>query len=111
MPKLPLFLANWIFSMPIFRKPVFLATTTSESPLDDELPRGVVLVEVRDGYLKWAHLVCPKCGDHIQLPLAGKRPWKVSVDLLRRPTFSPSIWEQKHCGAHFFIRKGSIVWC
>jgi Family of unknown function (DUF6527) len=111
MRMLPLNLANWIFSMPVLRRPSFLATIASESPLDHELPPGLVVVEVRDDYLKWAHMVCPKCGDHIQLPLAGKRRWRISIDVLRRPTLSPSIWERRSCGAHFYIRKGKISWC
>ena len=48
---------------------------------------------------------------HIQLPLAGKQRWSVNVDYLRRPTIAPSIWETDSCGAHFFVRKGELLWC
>jgi hypothetical protein len=45
------------------------------------------------------------------LPLAGKEKWTVKVDLLRRPTLHPSIWERRTCGAHFFVRRGRRLWC
>ncbi|WP_428841303.1 DUF6527 family protein [Bradyrhizobium barranii] len=31
--------------------------------------------------------------------------------LTDRPTVAPSIWQTGSCRAHFFIRKGVIVWC
>jgi hypothetical protein len=61
--------------------------------------------------LKWTHLLCPKCGDHIELPLAGRERWSVKTDFLRRPTLAPSVWEKATCGAHFFVRKGKVLWC
>ncbi len=92
-------------------RPSFLADEVSECPAREELLPGILLVEMRGGYLKWAHLRCPKCGDHIQLPLAGSGSWSINLDLFRRPTLAPSIWEQATCGAHFFVRKGKLLWC
>lgn|SRR5581483_3972607 len=109
--QIPLQFVEWFYRIPFIRRPYFLTATISESPSLAELRRGMVLIEIRDGYLKWAHLSCPKCGEHIQLPLAGKEKWSLNVDTLRRPTFVPSVWERASCGAHFFIRKGVLVWC
>jgi hypothetical protein len=109
--QFPLRLVEWLYSMPFMRRPYFLATAVSECPSSVELQAGLVLIEKREGYLKWAHLSCPRCGDHIQLPLAGDKRWSVDVDILRRPTFAPSVWEQASCGAHFFIKKGKLLWC
>jgi len=93
------------------RPPQYLAHDVTESPTQDELRPNALFVEVRGGFLKWVHLPCPKCGEHIQLPMAGKERWSIKVDILRRPTLTPSIWQTNSCGAHFFVRKGSIVWC
>lgn len=109
--SIPISLAERILKLPFMRRPKYLAQQVRESPSPEELRPHLLFVEVRDGFLKWAHLSCPKCGDHIQLPMAGKVNWKLRMDFLRRPTVSPSIWESNSCGAHFFIRKGDILWC
>lgn len=111
MRFLPLFLLEFVFRLPFLPRPAFLVDVVSECPSREELHSDMVLVEIRGGYLKWAHFQCPKCGDHIQLPLAGSDRWSIKVDLLRRPTLAPSIWEQPSCGAHFFVRKGNLLWC
>jgi hypothetical protein len=90
--------------------PSLLAVTAPESPALEELRADIVVLEIRDGYLKWAHL-CPRCGDRIQLPLPGKDKWTLKIDPLRRPTLHPSIWERRSCGAHFFVRRGRRLWC
>jgi hypothetical protein len=107
---LPFSLVENLFRLPFLRRPRFLAKGAPESPTEDELQPNLVIVEIRDRHLKWAHLLCPKCGDHIELPLAGKARWSIKVDLLRRATLAPSIWEKASCGAHFFLRKGEVLW-
>ncbi|MBZ5700408.1 MAG: hypothetical protein LAN84_01020 [Acidobacteriia bacterium] len=111
MRRLPLSLIERIFCLPFMRRPRFLALAAPESPSLEELRPNLMVLEIRGGYLKWAHLSCPKCGDHIQLPLVGTTRWSVKVDLLRRPTLAPSIWETESCGAHFFVEKGELLWC
>lgn len=106
---LPLFVAEFIFGLPLLRRPVYLVKIVPESPSEEELPPDLLLIEIREGHFKWAHIKCPKCGDHISLPLAGKERWKINIDLLRKPTIEPSIWESQTCGGHFFVRKGSIL--
>lgn len=110
MKALSLALAECVFRLPWMRRPKWLTIAAGGRPSDDALRRDLVILEVREGYLKWAHLVCPRCGDHIELPMAGREKWTVKVDWLRRPTFSPSIWERATCGAHFFIRGGTLRW-
>jgi len=111
MQRLPLTIVELIFRLPFMRRPRYLMQTAAETPATEELRENAIVLEIRDGYLKWAHLACPKCGDHIQLPLAGKERWSVNVDYLRRPTLAPSIWETDSCGAHFFVKKGELLWC
>jgi hypothetical protein len=110
MRVLPLAFVEWVFRLPWMRRPYWLATVADGRPSDEALHAGLVILEVREGYLKWAHLLCPKCGDHIELPMAGREKWTVKLDWLRRPTLSPSIWERATCGAHFFIRGGKPRW-
>lgn len=111
MISIPLALAEAVFGAPFLSRPHLLASEVSECPSDAEMRRGILFIEKRDGHLKWAHLKCPKCGDHIQLPLAGSDRWAVRLDLLRRPTVIPSIWERAGCGAHFIVRRGGLLWC
>lgn len=108
---IPLKLVERLYRLPFAQRPVFLVQDVTERPSSRELRPGMVLVEKRDGYLKWAHFRCPRCRDPIELPLAGKERWSISIDLLSRPTFHPSVWEKTSCGAHFFIRKGRLLWC
>lgn len=110
MWALRLVVAEWLFRLPWMRRPKWLATVADSRPSDDALRPDLVILEIREDYLKWAHLICPTCGDHIELPMAGCEKWTVKVDWLRRPTFSPSIWERATCGAHFFIRRGEPFW-
>ena len=111
MHRLPLTFVELIYRLPFLCRPRLLAKVAPESPALEELRPNLMVLEIRGGHRKWAHLSCPKCGDHIQLPLAGKERWFVKVDYLRRPTIAPSIWETESCGAHFFITKGDLVWC
>src|SRR5258708_1843595 len=109
--QIPLTIIEGICRLRLLRRPQFLSKVVSECPSSEEITRGLVFVEKRGGYSKWAHLVCPRCGDHVQLPLAGQERWSVKVDFLGRPTIQPSIWEESSCGAHFFVRKGELLWC
>jgi hypothetical protein len=104
-------LASFLFWLGLVRRPQLLSRTVAESPSDDELDADHVFQEIRDGWPKWAHLRCPKCGEHIQLPLAGSGAWSLTRDLLNRPTLAPSVWERRSCGAHFYVRAGAILWC
>lgn len=109
--NLPLRLVENVYRSGLGHRPEFLVKQVPEAPSSNDLVKGLLLVEIRGGYLKWAHLSCPKCGEHVQLPLTGSGQWSVKIDLLCRPTIKPSIWEKASCGAHFFITKGRIRWC
>jgi|SRR5579864_3536124 len=109
--QLPLSFIEWLARLGIWKRPAFLAIDVPEGPDENELVDGIILREVRDGYAKWAHFGCPKCREHIRLPLAGNKRWTFESDWLRRPSLHPSIWQTGSCGAHFFVRRGSVVWC
>ncbi len=66
------------------------------------------------GYLWYAALLCPCCcGEVIYLNfLPEQRPrWHIVSDEDSPITLEPSVWRQKGCWSHFFIRDGRIVWC
>ena len=96
MRRLPLAFVERIFRLPFMQRPRLLVHTSHKSPSAEELPPNLMIIEIRSGYLKWVHLLCPKRGDHIQLPLAGAERCSISVDLLRRPTLAPSIAPPLH---------------
>lgn len=96
----------------LIRRPHFLCVDVDEAPLDVELKPDLVYREVRRSHPKWAHFTCPRCGEHIQVPVAASAGnWRISIDWLNRPTLAPSIWETETCGAHFVVQRGELLWC
>jgi hypothetical protein len=102
---------EWLARLRVWRRPDLLTLDVSDAPDDDELLSSVLAREVRDGYPKWAHFLCMRCGEHIRIPVAGPQGWALTVDWLRRPTLSPSVWQTGSCGAHFFLQRGRIIPC
>jgi len=110
--KLPLKWVEWLAQHRLIRRPRLLCIEVAEAPIESELVPSFLYQEVRGDFPKWAHFVCPRCKSHIQVPItASTNNWRLSVDWLRRPTLHPSIWETESCGAHFFVRRGDLVWC
>jgi hypothetical protein len=109
MINAPLWLVRMLVAIELVEQPDFLASDVAERPGEAELQAGVILREVRGGFPKWAHLKCPWCGEHIELPLAGSHAWRMSADFLGRPTITPSVWQTGSCGAHFFVRQGKLL--
>jgi len=65
-------------------------------------------------YLWAAAMICPcGCKEVINLNLLKTvRPrWSVHEHPNGTVTLSPSVWRQKGCRSHFFVRKGRIDWC
>ncbi|WP_460931245.1 DUF6527 family protein [Oleiagrimonas citrea] len=57
---------------------------------------------------------CPcGCGQIIELMLIHEvRPrWDLRVDEAGRPSLHPSIWLQRGCRSHFWLKHGRIHWC
>jgi hypothetical protein len=60
-----------------------------------------------------AALTCPcACGDTIQLNLIKEASpcWTIVKHSDETISVRPSVWRQKGCGSHFFIRHSQIVW-
>lgn len=110
--RIPIRLVEWLCERRLIRRPRLLCVDVAEGPLDAEIRSDLLYREVRKSYPKWAHLACPRCGEHIQLPIAASpNNWTLRIDWLHRPTLHPSVWETASCRAHFLIRRGELVWC
>lgn len=84
----------------------------------EELPRrisgGVVYIVGENGHVWAAAMICPcGCGETIHMNLLPEaRPrWTFEQHTDRSVSLHPSVWRQKGCRSHFFVRRGAIVWC
>ena len=68
-----------------------------------------------EGEHLWAGaMICPcGCKEVIQLNLLKQvRPrWRAQVHKDGSVSLMPSVWRQKGCRSHFFVRHGAIDWC
>jgi hypothetical protein len=83
----------------------------------DELPERLssahLYVVGERGEDWFAAMSCPcGCGATIDLNLVptGRPCWTLTVHPDGSPTLSPSVWRQVDCRAHFFVKRGQIVW-
>ena len=92
--------------------PVFRYEHVDDFP-DTLIPTYVYLAGEK-GNLWAAAMMCPcGCGEVIELNLLKQaRPcWSVREHLDGSVSVQPSIWRQKGCRSHFFVRNGRIDWC
>lgn len=72
------------------------------------------LVLAREDKEDWAVAFrCPcGCGNRIELMLIEEAipNWKLNIDPEGKPTLHPSIWRQKGCKSHFWLRNGKVTW-
>ena len=82
--------------------------------LPPTLPRRDLIL-VRDEEDDWCvGMRCPcGCGHIIELMLLReiKPRWDLQVDAAGRPTLHPSVWLQRGCRSHFWLKHGRIHWC
>lgn len=106
-------IAAWVFlKRRAPRVPLYRAQRIEDLP-DIFKPLTVYLVG-EDDHLWAAALICPcGCGERIELNLLPQaRPcWSVERHPGGTVTLMPSVWRQKGCKSHFFVRNGRIDWC
>jgi hypothetical protein len=93
--------------------PAPFAIVLVEDLPDEPRPRTLYLAG-EPGHPWCAALACPcGCGDVIRLNLLGDaRPcWSVVEHRDGTVSVEPSVWRQKGCRSHFFVRRGYIDWC
>jgi hypothetical protein len=73
------------------------------------------LVLARDGDEDWCvGMRCPcGCGHVIELLIIreAKPRWDIQIDRKGFPSLSPSVWRQKGCRSHFWVKGGRVHWC
>ena len=76
-------------------------------------PEEFLVVKYKDK-LYWALFECP-CGCHevITLPLKEEQNpnWTFNTSKNSRPTLNPSVWRNKGCQSHFWVKDGIVKWC
>ncbi len=96
------------------QKPDFLFSLVEEHPIDTEIQRGIIYVVGGNNYKKWAYFRCPSDQTEIiQLSLMeNHRPrWRIQWDWLERPTIFPSVRQNAGSFAHFWVRRGNVIFC
>ena len=95
------------------RRPlVFRCARVEEFP--DRLEREKIYLAGEGSNLWGATMLCPcGCGEAIELNLLKQvRPcWRASEHPDGTVSLVPSVWRQKGCRSHFFVRHGRIEWC
>lgn len=106
-----LYLLIWLR---IVERPDLVVTVMLEQPANKDLKPGKIVIVGERLSPKWAVLKCPgHCGHIMRLPLMSRASprWTVQSDWLGRPTASPSVHQKNACRAHYWIKKGKVIWC
>lgn len=96
--------------------PVLFArvSVVDASPRNEQVAAGQLYCVVSASKPKWSLFRCPcGCGDVITLSLqaAHKPRWRVTNSDSGRPTLFPSVWRDKGCLSHFWLKDGRVFWC
>ncbi len=107
------YLPRWLFSLWMPRKPkLFRCIRVDEFP--DKIDGSKVYLAGEGDNLWAAAMLCPcGCGEVIELNLLQQaRPcWSAQEHPDGTISLAPSVWRQKGCRSHFFVRHGLIDWC
>lgn len=107
------FLPRWLLAhWPLGTPRLFRSVRVDEFP---ETLDPLKLYLAGEGEHLWAAaMICPcGCKEVIELNLLTKvRPcWSVQEHANGLVSLAPSVWRQKGCRSHFFLRHGRIDWC
>jgi len=114
--------AAWLLRLWPWRRAVPAPPPPLPPPLatvhTDEVPEppapGRLYVVGEGGHAWYAVLACPcGCGATVHLSLLdGDRPrWALTEHDDGTATLWPSVWRNRGCRSHFFVRRGRIAWC
>jgi hypothetical protein len=108
-------LARWLEWKPrLFRRKARLFRFARVDEFPDSLESSTVYLAGEGEHLWAAAMICPcGCGEIIELNLLKQvRPcWSVKQHPDGLVSLTPSVWCQKGCRSHFFVRHGRIDWC
>lgn len=94
------------------RRGRFVAHHADEEP--DHPATRTVHVVGEGGHLWFASFSCPcGCGETIKVSLlkTGRPRWSVTEHWDGTVSLRPSVWRQRGCKSHFWLRRGKIHWC
>lgn len=86
----------------------------NKTPGKDSVADGEFVAVVYKNEPYWAMFKCP-CGCQTLISLSLQKVhnpnWEVQATAAGRPTLMPSVWQNKGCCSHFWIKDGRIFWC
>lgn len=83
-------------------------------PKNIDVKAGHLYCVISSEKMKWSIFECPcGCGGVVTLSLQAIHSpfWKLLKMESGRPTLHPSIWRDKGCMSHFWIKDGRVFWC
>ena len=89
-------------------------TKVNKTPKNCNIGKNNFIIVVYQQKPLWTLFQCP-CGCEKVISLSLQRVhrphWRVSKNKLGRPTLFPSVWQNKGCCSHFWIKDGKVYWC
>lgn len=88
-------------------------TQLLEGDLPRQLERATLYLVEEDGFMEQAAMICPcGCGRTLHMNLLpDERPfWTARQHDDGSTTLHPSVWRQKDCQSHFWLRQGRVHW-
>lgn len=93
---------------------VFAAINFAEKPpRNEDISKQDFYFVATSNKPKWTLFKCPcGCGDVITLSMqpAHRPSWRLQETSSRRPTLYPSVWRDKGCMSHFWLKDGRVFW-
>lgn len=89
-------------------------TFVDKPPRNEKIAAGELYYVANGSKPKWSLFKCPcGCGGIVTLSLQTvHRPhWRLSQTHAGRATLYPSVWRDKGCMSHFWLRDGRVYWC
>ncbi len=88
--------------------------TVQKPPRNEEIGEGTLYYVAPSGKPKWSLFQCPcGCGSVITLSLQYVHTphWRLEKSVSGNPTLHPSVWRDKECLSHFWVKEGRVFWC
>jgi hypothetical protein len=89
-------------------------SVVGKSPPNEQVAAGRLYCILSANKPKWSLFQCP-CGCRsvitLSLQSAHNPHWSLTRSNSGRPTLYPSVWRDKGCLSHFWLKDGRVFWC